>query len=134
MFRIGTDEDNWEFYYDTHILSNNRKIRIEFNAYYEEFKFNPIYYYNVCLAIRHKRKTNVFGKQTGKCGLEGLLWAKNKIVEFESFIKDEYPNIKIKIHVHWSDSKRRKVYERSLSKMGYVYERVEGQKRLVKTI
>ncbi len=91
-------------------------------------------YYEITLKIQHKRKQNVFLKQIGKCGLEGLLWAKNKIIEFEEFIKTKNTDKTIKIVCGWDDNRRRNIYERSLSKLGYSFENLFNKKYLVKTV
>lgn len=52
--------------------------------------------WNVSFAIANKRKhiqawlqgDRVMDNATGTCGLEGLIWAKNGLLEFEEFIKN----------------------------------------------
>jgi len=57
-------------------------------------------------------------KETGKCGLEGLIWAKKQLIEFEEFIK-ENKNEDVIISIYWTDNRRRDVYEKALKKNGY---------------
>lgn len=51
---------------------------------------------------------------TGKCGLEGLLWAKRTLLKFEKFIKDDKLNQTIV--VGWEEDKRGKVYKKYMTK------------------
>lgn len=55
---------------------------------------------------------------TGHCGLEGLLWAKNKILEFEKWIIANSTD-HIQIFVGADDERRLRVYKRGLLKSGY---------------
>jgi len=106
-------------YYDTSILPSGQTIRIEFEEEWSKSKN----FYNIYLVTSHKRKQadSTYGLATGKDGFAGLLWAKNKIIEFESFIKEKYPDIPVIIYCHWTDNIRRKIYERGLSNIGYKY-------------
>lgn len=115
-------------------LSNNQFIEIQFQEEWTSKKF----FYNVYLTISNKRKSkdNNFKKTTGKCGLEGLLWAKNKIIDFEDFIKesDMHNERPVYVYVQWDDNRRRNTYERGLKNLGYKYSYVEGRKALMKQI
>jgi hypothetical protein len=55
---------------------------------------------------------------TGKCGLEGLLWAKKKILEFEKYLRKNSEN-PCSIHISGSDERRLKAYAWGLKKCGY---------------
>ena len=56
---------------------------------------------------------------TGKSGLEGLIWAKGKIKEFEQKIIDrKRPTV---IEIGWLDKKRKEIYRKVFEKMGYEY-------------
>lgn len=124
--------DDCTNYYDTSILASGQTIRIEFQ---EEWN-NSKYYYNIYLVTSHKRKQadSTYGIATGKDGFKGLLWAKSKIIEFETFIKEKYPDITVVIWCHWTDNKRRNIYERGLSNIGYKYNFLFNRKVLSKTI
>lgn len=112
-------------FYKTNILSNNQTISIYFMK--EEMKNGYEYY--VVLGIANKKRylkefmlgtRDLTSFETGKCGVEGLLWAKNQIIKFEAFIKDKhYKNELISIVVQWADRRRKKVYIRSLKPLGY---------------
>lgn len=119
-------------YYDTELLPSGQTIRIEFEEDWSKRK----YYYNIFLLITNKKKDSdyPFGKSTGKDGIEGLLWAKCKIVEFEKFITKEHKGIPIVIYAGWDNSKRRDVYERGLRNIGYKFNKVFGFKALCKEI
>jgi hypothetical protein len=115
-------------YYNSHKLSNNQTINIYFLRF-ENYKSNE---YSVVLAISNKRKhikqwlleerDALTNKETGNCGLEGLIWAKRQIKYFERFLYKRigyYENNGVTISVYWSDSKRRIVYEYALGKLGF---------------
>lgn len=119
-------------YYETSILPSGQTIKIEFQEEWSKSK----YFYNIYLVTSHKRKqaNSTFGIATGKDGFKGLLWAKKKIIEFEEFIKEKHVDIPIIIYCDWTDNKRRKIYERGLSNIGYKYNFLFNRKVLSKTI
>lgn len=94
-------------------------------------------YFNIFLAIKHKRK-DIYPEleQTGKDGLKGLLWARNKVLEFEKFIKEEprYESSKVILLCRWDDNRRRKIYYYGLKNYGYKYGMVYGTKAILKQI
>ena len=120
-------------YYDTEILPSGNTIKILFQ---EEQEYRK-YYYNIYLVTAHKKKQeyNTRLKSTGKDGLKGLFWARDKIKEFEDFIKLEkiqrHGSI-ITIFCHWDDNRRRRVYEYGLKPLGYKMEKLFNKKVLVK--
>ena len=126
------DNEGYTNYYDTSVLPSGQTIRIEFQEDWSKSK----YFYNIYLVTSHKRKQAdfIYGQQTGKDGLKGLLWAKDKIIEFEEYIKQKYSDIPIIIYCCWTDNRRRNVYERGLRKLGYKYNFIFGSKALSKTI
>lgn len=119
-------------YYDTLILPSGQTIKIEFQEEWSKSK----YFYNIYLVTSHKRKQadSTYGIATGKDGFKGLLWAKSKIIEFETFIKEKHPDIPIVFYCFWTDNKRRNIYERGLSNIGYKYNFLFNKKVLSKTI
>ncbi len=119
-------------YFETSILPSGQTIRIEFCEEWSKSK----YYYGIYLVTSHKRKQadSTYGIATGKDGFKGLLWAKGKIIEFETFIKEKYPDIPVVIYCTWTDNKRRNIYERGLSNLGYKYNLIFNKKALCKTI
>lgn len=119
-------------YIDTEVLPSGQTIKIEFQ---EEWT-NRYYLYNVYLVIMNKRKSEnqTQLKSMGKDGIKGLLWAKNKIQEFEKFIKEKHGDNMSVIFCHWDDNRRRNAYHYGLSKIGYKYGFIGGKKVLLKTI
>lgn len=119
-------------YYDTCVLESGQTIRIEFQEEWSKSK----YYYNVYLVTSNKRKSsdNTYLKSTGKDGLKGLIWARQKIIEFEQYIKTIHKNTPVVIYMGWDDNRRRDAYEKGLKKLGYKYNMVLGSKTLCKTI
>lgn len=69
---------------------------------------------------------------TGKCGFEGLIWAKNGLTAFEEFIRKDY--LKQRIVVSWLDSRRKRVYTHYLNKEGYKLIIHYGREFLIKDI
>jgi len=124
-------------YYKTHKLTNGQTIIICFN----KFELSKSNEYSIYLAIANKKKhlrQLILGEkdiltdhETGKCGLEGLLWAKKQIVEFEKFIYCKNGDY---ISVYWTDNRRRDVYEYGLRKLGFVVGYRDGRKCLSKKI
>ena len=111
--------------------------------------------WDVRFAISNKRKRikawieerEDLDDTTGTCGLEGLIWAKNGILEFEKFIKEYYlKRDKCKKHritiswtdnkrtISWTDNKRKKVYRRYLKRYGYELKIHYGAEFLVKDV
>ena len=96
--------------------------------------------WNVIFGINNKRKhimAWIEGKEsmdatTGKCGLEGLIWARNGLLAFEDFIGGS--KFKQRIVVSWTDSKTKRVYERYLKKIGYRFTIHYGREFLIKDI
>lgn len=141
FLRFYDEDENSDVYFKRTKLSNGQLAEILFEETYRRGKYAD---YNVVFVIGSKRKklncTMMEHTTTGKVGLEGLLWAKQQIIEFEKFILELYPfekfpNEKVYISVGWADNRRRNVYERGLKKLGYNYEtNMFGQKRLRKEI
>lgn len=129
-------------YYETSKLSNNQTISIFF-LLEEQARADE---YNVVLAIANKKKhikewitgeRDLFEeKTTGRCGLEGLIWAKRKIIEFEEFIGNRYRkgSKETIITVQWTNNRRRNVYEKGLKKLDYQIGYRDKQKCLFKRI
>lgn len=131
-------------YFKTEKLSNNQTISIFFTA----TTYNRATEYTVTLAIANKKKhikewllgqRDIFDNHTtGKCGLEGLIWAKKNMISFEIYIKNKKhyhaTNNDLFLTVFWTDNRRRNVYERQLGKIGYSVAHRHGQKCLAKKI
>ena len=127
------DEDGLKTnYYDTCIMPSGQTIKIEF----QEDWSSDRRYYNIYLVIMNKRKLNrdTYLKSTGKDGLSSLIWAKQKVKEFEEYIKDRHPETPKTIHCSWDNGKRRNVYAYGLKGLGYKFGVVFGYKALYKTV
>jgi hypothetical protein len=129
--RKNIDGYYYNHFYDTLTLDSGQTIKIEF----QEDWTNNKYYYNIYLVIMDKRKSenNTYLKSTGKDGLKGLIWAKNKIKEFEIFIKEEHNKSTI-IYCGWDNNRRRKVYEYGLKDLGYKFGMIFNKKALYKNL
>jgi len=124
-------------YYKIHKLKNNQTIGI----YFWKHELSKSNEYVILLAIANKKKhlrQLILGEkdiltdhETGKCGLEGLLWGKRQIVEFEKY---DYCNDGDFISIYWTDNRRRDVYEHGLKKLGFVMGYRDGKKCLYKKV
>jgi hypothetical protein len=119
-------------YSDSCVLPSGQTIKIKF----EEDWSNDRYYYNIYLVTMDKRKSerNTHMKIMGRDGINGLLWAKRKVAEFEEFIKEIREGVPTVIYCTWTDNRRRNAYAFGLRKIGYEFGRVFGRKALCKTI
>lgn len=112
-------------YYNTYKMTNGQTASI----FFLEYDLKRGVEYSVVFAISTKKKhirewligerDILTNENTGKCGVEGLLWAKKQITSFEEFIKKRSFYKEITICIYWSDSRRRNVYTRTLGKIGY---------------
>lgn len=138
FLRTCNEEDNFDYYYKRKKLSNGQFVQIEFQEAYQPSNFVD---FNINLVIHSKKKKLnsdiVENQNTGHVGLEGLLWAKHQIVEFEDYIKskkDFFRNERVFLSVIWSDNRRRNVYERGLRDLGFKFCNAFNMKRLRKEI
>ena len=129
------DEYTLRNYFAKETLPSGQTIYIEFQ---QDMSGKNICY-NIYLEIFNKKKeignNPQHLKSTGRDGVKGLLWAKQKVIEFEEYILDNNRyNDKIIIYCHWDDKRRRDVYERGLNKIGYKFNRLFDIKVLMKRI
>lgn len=87
--------------------------------------------YYVVFAVADKKKqlrgffdgtaeNNITLKSTGRCGVEALRWARDKILEFETEMRGyEGSKVTINVMVAGEDARRFRLYERALSRYGY---------------
>lgn len=131
-FKFYIDDYGYINYYRTTMLPSGQTARIEFN----ESCTSKGYYFSIWLVLSDKRKgtANTYLKSTGKDGLKGLLWAKQNVIDFEEFIKEELDGYTVTIYTQWDDNRRRDTYHRGLSRLGYRYDKVFGCKALSKIV
>lgn len=134
MFQAHYCSDEYMIFIDQELLPSGQTTYIEI----AREKTNKIYYYSIYFVIANKRKTidNSMFHITGKDGLLGLIWARNKLIEFEQYIQERYFD-KSKKHIlycRWTDNRRRNAYERGLKPLGFSYMRIFNQKALGKVI
>lgn len=136
MFKLDAWTIDYQIYSDEILLPSHQTARIEISVEYVE----DIAYCGIYFVIYHKRRQICFTDNhiTGKDGVLGLLWAKTKLIEFEEWIDQDTLEFdktkKYILYCHWTDSRRKKVYERTLSKLGFTYRTVFGKKALSKVI
>lgn len=85
---------------------------------------------------KHIEKNFEDCKITGKCGLEGILFAKDAILEFEKFISTQY-EVNENHHfivVGWADKVRKKIYCHFLPRYGFVLGKYQGSGALIKEV
>lgn len=130
MFSTSEDTFKWSRKYSgawcaRHKLSNGQYCLIAFIRFYTSR--DTCYYVEFAVADKKKnlngrfesvRNNNIEGKMTGRCGIEALLWCRDRMLDFERFVHKE-KNRDTKIVVQGSDSKRFRMYERALSRYGY---------------
>jgi hypothetical protein len=135
-FKYNRDDYHNRWYEDEELLPSGNTVKIIF---YEDIdNLNSRRYYNIYFFTVHKLKvesSTIQFKSTGKDGLKGLIWARNKIKEFEEFIIDnKWFKGTFIISVSWDDNRRRKVYEYGLKPLGFKIEWLNSKKQLVKRI
>jgi hypothetical protein len=125
----GCHRNDW---WDATVLPSGQTIKIEFQ--FDES--SDRYYYSIYLVTMDKRKSEHTTplKTTGRDGLRGLLWAKQKIIEFEAFILDRPSAKPITMCCIWTDNRRRDVYARGLKSLGYNFTMLFGRKVLAKQL
>lgn len=95
-------------------------------------------YYNVVLGVYNKRKHAQKNEDnaivTGKYPFETVANAVKafNLLEQEVIKENKFYNRKIMIMISWVDNRRRDIYYKYLSKRGYKYEVVDGQKFICK--
>ena len=125
MFKHIKDKDI-NVYYSSKRLSNGQSVLILFDRVQTDDSIE--YYVGLAIAKNRKQAFNWYfenssylqGKETGKCGLEGLVFAKQQLELFEDFIKNNFHyGRKNVIMVGWEDNRRKNVYQKVLTKRGY---------------
>lgn len=95
-------------------------------------------YYNVVLGVYNKRKHTQKNENdtivTGKYPFETVAKAMRvfNLLEEEVIKENKFYNRKIMIMISWVDNRRRDIYYKYLSRRGYKYEVVDGQKFICK--
>lgn len=95
-------------------------------------------YYNVVLGVYNKRKNAQKNEDnaiiTGKYPFETVAKAAKafSLLEQEVIKENKFYDKKVMIMISWVDNKRRDIYYKYLSKRGYKYEIVDGQKFICK--
>lgn len=136
--RIKFDGDNRSHgYFKIDKLSNGQTIAI----YLFKYSKSDSNDYSVFVAIANKKKhikqlineqrDILTDKETGRCGLEGLFWAKKQLLEFEE--SDNCQNGD-GIVIYWTDNRRRDVYTYGLKKYGFAARYIYGKKCLYKIV
>jgi hypothetical protein len=100
--------------------------------------------YNIAFAIADKKKeiTNWINSKedkfntsmTGRDGIEGLIWAKQQIILFESYLKNDRFPTPVILEVSWLDKKRKEIYKRALCRLGFQYGMRDHQMVLFKKL
>lgn len=75
-------------------------------------------------------ENNLELSQSGKSGLKGILFALSQIKEIIALFERQRPNDKLILEVLWTDNKRRDMYFRGLSPLGFKYNNLYGYKAL----
>lgn len=101
---------------------NDQYIRIFFQGDKTDF---DCFFWNVAIVVYDNEDeidaNFIAYPRTGRQGMRTLILAKQSILEFETFIQEQYSWAKHTIYAGWHDELRHKVYERGLLSAGYVY-------------
>lgn len=115
------------------ILPSGQTIKIEFM----DCSTRKQRIYSIYLVIMDKRKSeaNTHLRYTGKDGVLGLFWARDRINEFEEYLKQEFTDKRpTVICTTWDNNTRRDIYYRGLKNMGYRYGVMFGAKAIYKVV
>lgn len=129
-------KNNEGFYFAEKVFKSGMTGRIEIGDFTNNS--NKKIYWSVFLVVYHKRKqiNTLTLKQTGKDGLEPLIWAKQAILSFESILikSDFHENLPTYIYVGADDKRRFRAYQKGLSRHGFRKACIEGEWVLIKEI
>lgn len=127
-------------FYNTYKMTNGQTASI----FFLEHDLKRGVEYSVVFVISTKKKhikewlmgerDILTNENTGKCGIEGLLWAKKQLTAFEEFVQRRNFHNEITICIYWSDNRRRNVYAHTLGKIGYEVNYRHSSKCLSKKI
>lgn len=110
--------------------------RIEISYFFN--KSGKRVYWGVFLVIYHKRKQidTLTLKQTGRDGLEPLVWAKQAVLAFEDFLVERGSNYDLPnyIYIGAEDKRRFRAYQKGLGSSGFRKVFVDGNWVLVKEV
>lgn len=127
------DYENRTYYIKEKIYNQTMIIQLE-----ECDRSLDMVYYNVVLGVYNKRKHAQKNEDnaiiTGKYPFETVAKAARafNLLEQEVIKENKFYNKKIMIMISWVDNRRRDIYYKYLSKRGYKYEIVDGQKFICK--
>lgn len=126
MYQIIEESDYPSFFYKNKVGNNFVYISFVFNRIY-----NKIPVYTVGAYIGRKRnivETSIYSNSiTGTIGVSGLIKLKECIDFFVEDFFDNTDNDTLMISIFGTDSKRNKVYARTLSRNGYVQSNILGR-------
>lgn len=126
MYQIEENSDYPSFFYKNKIRNNFIYISFEFNR-----KYNKIPVYTIAAYIGRKNviETSMYSKSiTGTIGVSGLVKIKECIDFFvEDFFDNNNDDNTLMISIYGTDSKRDKIYARTLSRDGYVQSNILGK-------
>ena len=128
--------DEKEFEYYTDIKIDNQILHMAFEQY--ESSLDTVYF-NIYMTLYSKRKDIIkneeYVKSTGKNPMKTIVLARRAFDLLENeCIRGFSRDYNVVISCWWLDNKRQKVYERILTKKGYKFGFIDGQKVLFKKI
>lgn len=134
------DDDDW--YYESIRRFDNQTAVIRFynnDSYYDSKKKKNTWMLTTVYAIGPEKQVNRWFNneindidltKSGKQGLKSIFWAKEQIKEIINIFKEEHPDDKLILQVHWVDNKRRDLYYRGLKDLGFKFNNLYGYKSL----
>lgn len=94
-----------------------------------------VYYISMEVYKKRKQINDNYLKVTGQDGISTLVFAKEAISAFEKFISEEASSFRsVYLAVEWTDNRRRDVYMRGLSSLGFDFKILHGNKVLCKQL
>lgn len=131
LFDITKDSEG-----DYHIVTRigNQTLDMSFVMY--DWTFDSVYF-NVVLEVYNKRKAKNDNmnscKLTGQNPLATALIARKAFKQLEQYVLAEYnTDYNVAVHVCWTNSLRRDVYQKVLTSYGYTFGFFRGQRILQK--
>ena len=136
MVKDYTNEEVAYDYKTKKILKNNTIAVVEMYASKITYKSSTYSMYLGCLSKRkHSEYRDNYLENFKGAGVEALLFGKECLLDFESFVLKEDRRENISIEICWDDNRRRNCYARTLLKHGYRFSKTrEGVKCLRKKL
>lgn len=127
-------DKEYGYYYKYHTLSSGQTCMIAF----VKFEYDRRIDYYVCFAIANKKKQlrewfheegsgNLDTETTGKCGMEGLIWAFQQVEKAISYFHSDRSSKDRFLIVSGSTPRRYRIYKHFLKRLGFYEQNRQGE-------